>query len=210
MSSFRIEWPPITLQRASFIFARPPRIICSRIAGSPLSGKPTMESDDIGRPPWPWRSVSLALPTEHLSESIIAHCIIKDATTLLLVTGARVAYARCCAVAPERAFIPHALGHSAHLLRVGRRRTVARPKEVAATLGQTARRAGRTSIALFFDDRISMDCRSRCCMARLGTRIHCDAAGFDDSGGLQTFRYHRLRCHSDSDAAVVEPAAHGS
>src|SRR5258705_5146721 len=67
-------------------------------------------------PPWPWRSVSLALPTEHLSESIVAHCIIKDATTL--VTGAHVAYARGIAFAPERACIPHALGHSAHLLRV--------------------------------------------------------------------------------------------
>src|SRR6266436_6698777 len=58
MSSLRIEWPPMTLHFASLIFERPPRIICSRISGSPLSGNPTMESAETGFPPMAYTSLS--------------------------------------------------------------------------------------------------------------------------------------------------------
>src|SRR6267378_1234966 len=58
MSSLRIEWPPMTLHFASPIFERPPRIICSRISGSPLSGKPTMDSAETGLPPMAYTSLS--------------------------------------------------------------------------------------------------------------------------------------------------------
>src|SRR5208337_1758329 len=58
----RIEWPPITLHFASFILSRPPRIICSRIAGSPFAGNPTIESADTGRPPIAYTSLSELAP----------------------------------------------------------------------------------------------------------------------------------------------------
>src|SRR6267154_1325417 len=58
MSSFRIEWPPITLHFASATFERPPRIICSRISGSPLSGNPTIDSAETGFPPMAYTSLS--------------------------------------------------------------------------------------------------------------------------------------------------------
>src|SRR5216683_6967557 len=58
MSSLRMEWPPMTLHFASAIFERPPRIICSRISGSPLSGKPTMESAETDLPPMAYTSLS--------------------------------------------------------------------------------------------------------------------------------------------------------
>src|SRR6266404_2034660 len=53
-----MEWPPMTLHFASAIFERPPRIICSRISGSPLSGKPTIDSAEIGLPPMAYTSLS--------------------------------------------------------------------------------------------------------------------------------------------------------
>src|SRR2546428_819151 len=53
-----MEWPPTTLHFASAIFERPPRIICSRISGSPLSGKPTMESAETGSPPMAYTSLN--------------------------------------------------------------------------------------------------------------------------------------------------------
>src|SRR6267154_2972232 len=58
ISSLRMEWPPMTLHFASAILERPPRIICSRISGSPLSGKPTMDSAEIGLPPMAYTSLS--------------------------------------------------------------------------------------------------------------------------------------------------------
>src|SRR5467141_954072 len=48
----------MTLHFASLIFERPPRIICSRISGSPLSGKPTIESAETGRPPIAYTSLN--------------------------------------------------------------------------------------------------------------------------------------------------------
>src|SRR5260221_319725 len=48
----------MTLHFASPIFERPPRIICSRISGSPLSGKPTMDSAETGLPPMAYTSLS--------------------------------------------------------------------------------------------------------------------------------------------------------
>src|SRR6267378_2504787 len=48
----------MTLHFASVIFERPPRIICSRISGSPLSGKPTIESAETGLPPMAYTSLS--------------------------------------------------------------------------------------------------------------------------------------------------------
>src|SRR6266849_11064068 len=53
-----MEWPPMTLHCASVIFERPPRMICSRISGSPLSGNPTIESAEIGFPPMAYTSLS--------------------------------------------------------------------------------------------------------------------------------------------------------
>src|SRR6266403_1264581 len=52
-----MEWPRMTVQFASFILSRPPRIICSRIAGSPFSGKPTMERAEMGLPPMAYTSL---------------------------------------------------------------------------------------------------------------------------------------------------------
>src|SRR6266481_1114890 len=48
----------MTLHFASPIFERPPRIICSRISGSPLSGNPTIESAEIGLPPMAYTSLN--------------------------------------------------------------------------------------------------------------------------------------------------------
>ena len=53
-----MECPPITLHFASLILLSPPRRICSRIAGSPFSGNPTIDSADIGRPPIAYTSLS--------------------------------------------------------------------------------------------------------------------------------------------------------
>src|SRR5216684_718460 len=53
-----MEWPPITLHFASAIFERPPRIICSRISGSPWSGKPTIDSAETALPPMAYTSLN--------------------------------------------------------------------------------------------------------------------------------------------------------
>src|SRR5882762_7551071 len=87
---------------------------------------------------------------------------------------------------------------------------MARAQKIAATFGEAARGASRTTISLLVDHCISMDRSSRGCVARMGPWTDRAATWISDAKALLAHTYYGVRRGGDCDAAIAKPEANGA